>query len=117
MKITEREFAKVARVKAIEAIGELCDTGTGLSCTFEELIICKCFNTLSRIRKSLFKDKEDGVGITRKDLIEAAAKASADGDNEHHFMEGLGPIGFMAVTMMEAKTIGAIWDELSKEEE
>lgn len=116
MKFTEREFAKVARVKAIEAIGELCDAGTGMSRTMEELITCKCFNTLSRVREILFEGKEEGVGITRNDLIRIVAKASVDGDNEHHFMDVLGPLGFMAVTMMESKMIVAICDELSKEE-
>ena len=116
MKITEREFAKVARVKAIEAIGDLCDAGTGLPRTMEELITCKCFNTLSRMREILFEGKDECVEVEKGEILAAAAKASGDGDDEHHFMDGFGPLGFMAVTLMEAEMIQEICKELSKEE-
>lgn len=117
MKLTDREFVKVARVKMVEGLASLCDTGTGLSPEMEEIISAKLGNLLCIARRNLFKDEDRDV--SRIDIIIALASASAESDSTYHLtdeLEHVVPIAKTAILMMESKIAASITNELFKEE-
>jgi hypothetical protein len=118
MKLTEREFVKVARVKMLDGLVDLCDHGTGLPAEIEEILTAKLANTLKRVRRDLFGNNKE-KDIHRSDIILALAEASADSDKEYHFIESfddISPLMETAVLLMESKIAASITKELFKEE-
>ena len=117
MKLTDREFAKVARVKMVEGLASLCDHGTGLPPEMEEIIAAKLGNLLCIARRNLFKDEDRD--ISRTDIIIALASASAESDRTYHLtdeLEDAVPMAKTAMLVMESKIASSITNELFKEE-
>ena len=117
MKLTDREFAKAARVKMVEGLASLCDHGTGLPPEVEEIIAAKLGNLLCIARRNLFKGEDRDV--SRTDIIIALASASAESDRTYHLTDELEdaiPMAKTAMLVMESKIASSITNELFKEE-
>ena len=117
MKLTDREFAKVARVKMVEGLASLCDHGTGLPPEMEEIISAKLGNLLCIARRNLFKGEDRD--LSRTDIIIALASASAESDKTYHLtdeLEDAVPMAKTAMLVMESKIASSITNELFKEE-
>ncbi len=119
MKVTLKRFSKIARVNMIAGITEMCESGEhGLSPVHEALITTYAADVICNLKTKLFGDETE-ADIDLDTLPKKMAKAQTKTEKCNSIMDAglIGPLMFLAVSIMMGHIIEGIVDDLKKEEE
>lgn len=119
MRVTLKHFSKIARVNMIAGITEMCESGEhGLSPAHEALITAYAADVICNLKTKLFGDETE-ADIDLDTLPEKMAKAQTKTEKCNSIMDAglIGPLMFLAVSIMMGHILKGIVDDLKKEEE
>ena len=115
MKITQKEFGKVARETAFEHIMGIIDR-TNMPPTLETFTLMNITTMIVDGRKSLYKEDETEKDLDEKDVIMAFAKAAAEDESQRPIADVI-PGLFLILSIEQGTIVSKIVNKLFDKEE
>lgn len=119
MRVTLKQFSKIARINMIAGISELCESGEdGLSPAHEALITAYTADVICNLKTKLFgEEAEADIDLDKLPKKMAKALRKTEDNNPICDVGTIGPLMFLAVGIMTGHIISGIIEDLKKEEE